>query len=64
MQKLRYGDVKYGFYGSASELSGFYVFLQNDSTNMRQIFLGFRKHLFITTCCEYRCTGPLSNRYH
>jgi len=39
---------------------GFYVFLENDSTNLRQCFSGFkRKHLFITTCCEKHCTGPL-----
>jgi len=45
---------------SASDLSGFYVFLENDRTDFRQIFSGIRrKHLYII-CCEKRCTGPLN----
>jgi len=38
----------------------FSVFLENDKTDLRQFFSGFRrKHLFITTCIEKHCTRPL-----
>jgi len=43
---------------SASKLSGFYIFLENDSTNLRQIHfqgLGENHNLL----CK-RCTGPLN----
>jgi len=36
------------------------VFLENDKTDLRQIFPGFkRKHLFITTYIVKHCTRPL-----
>jgi len=39
----------------------FCVFLKNDKTDVRPIFLVFRrKHLFITTCIEKQCTRPLT----
>jgi len=49
---LRHSDVIFQNW-RALELSGFYVFLENDSTNLHQFFSGFRiKHFFITTCSE------------
>jgi len=43
---------------SESELSGFCVFLEDHSTDMREIFFPEvrRKHLIITTCVEKQCT--------
>jgi len=36
------------------------VFLENDKTDLRQFFSGFRrKYLFITTCIEKHCTRSL-----
>jgi len=36
----------------------FSVFLENDKTDLRQVFLGFRtKHLFNTTCIESTAPG-------
>jgi len=37
------------------------VFLENDKTDLREIFLGFRKHLFIATCIEKHCTWSLNS---
>jgi len=35
------------------------VFLENDKTDLREFFSGFRRtHLFITTCIEKHCTRP------
>jgi len=44
-----------------SELSGFCVFLKDDSTDLREIFSGLRrKHLIITTHVEKQCTRALN----
>jgi len=52
---LRLGDVIWSEL-ECFGISCFYVYLENDSSNLRQNSLGFwRKHLFNTTCYETRC---------
>jgi len=57
---LRFGDVNFSEW-SASELSGFCVFFENDKTDLRQFFYGLGE-LFITTCFEKHFTGPRMNK--
>jgi len=52
MPSLRLGDVIFEIQVC--------VFLENDKTDLRQIFSGFkRKHFFITTCIKKHCIRPL-----
>jgi len=48
------------------ELSGFCVFLEDNSKDLREnFFQGFRrKHLFITTHVEKQCTRALNVFYY
>jgi len=49
---------------SASELSGFYVFLEKDSTNLRQFFFMVQeKNLLITTYIEKHAKFQLETNF-